>query len=124
MFEKLFGSTEEIQIRYLQPRAIITVVSLVAFVVLLISTGEAENIALIALAILAFVWGWSAVRGLFGVTSIGILFSRNVVFASILFVIYAVISYLFGIFVGIIGVGRYAYLILKNQKTGGKYGRI
>lgn len=68
--------------------------------------------------IFLFVWGWPAVKNLFGITAIGALLSRNIMIGCVLFVFYLMIAYLFGIFVALLGTGRYIYL--KVAMRGGR----
>lgn len=77
MFKRIFGGTEEEQIKFLQVRSIITLISLPIAAV--ISWG------LIALVML-FIWGWSVVKNWFGITAIGAIFSRNIMIGVLLFV--------------------------------------
>ena len=107
MFKRLFGETDEEQLRFLQPRAIITLVSLV-----LCFFGPAAIIAVVMI----FVWGWGVVKSLFGIASIGAIFSGNVVLGSAIFVLYILLSYIAGIVCAVLGTCRYVYLKIKSLK--------
>lgn len=102
MFTRLFGETEEIQLQYLKTRVIITLISLVLFPTFPI--------------VMLFVWGWNTVKSLFGITSIGIIFSGNVIIGSVIFVFYVIFAYCAGMFVALLGIGRYIYLKVKEYK--------
>ena len=123
MFRKLFGETEQDQIQFLHPRAIATLVILALMVVALIlhAVGLADAIAGIAemgvAIVLLFVWGWPVVKGLFGITAIGAIFSGNVVIGVVLFVVYLTLAYFLGIIFAFIGTIRYIYLRIKYGKN-------
>lgn len=108
MFSRLFGITEEDQLRYLMPRVIITVISLI-----LMFFGLAPVFALVMM----FAWGWNAVKSMFGIASIGIIFSGNVMIGVVIFVLYVILAYLIGIFCALLGIGRYIYLLVKKHKN-------
>ncbi|MGN1249917.1 MAG: hypothetical protein ACI4XW_07530 [Candidatus Spyradocola sp.] len=106
MFKRLFGETEEEQLHYLQVRVIITLISLVlAFFVP----------AVFALVML-FVWGWNVVKSLFGITTVGAIFTGNIVFGVVLFLLYIVVAYLSGVVCAALGIGRYIYLMVKKLR--------
>ena len=126
MFRKLFGETEQDQIQFLHPRAIATLVILALMVVALILhavglSGGADAIAGIAemgvAIVLLFVWGWPVVKGLFGITAIGAIFSGNVVIGVVLFVVYLTLAYFLGIIFAFTGTIRYIYLRIKYGKN-------
>ena len=104
MFSRLFGETPEEQFHYLQIRVIATLASLVLMLFLSGIGGAIFSL------IMMFVWGWGAVKALFGVTSVGVIFSGNVVFGVVIFVLYVMVAYLAGIFCALLGVGRFIYL--------------
>lgn len=114
MFSRLFGETEQLQLQYLKPKVIITAVSIALMIILAIFFGGGAS-ALFALVML-FVWGWGAVKSLFGITTVGAIFSGNIVIGVILFVLYFMIAYLAGIVCAALGVGRYIYLLIKYKK--------
>jgi hypothetical protein len=112
MFARLFGETDAQQIHYLQVRVIITILSLV----LMFFFGSVG--ASIFALVMMLVWGWGATKALFGITTVGAIFSGNVVFGVVLFVFYLLLSYLFGILCAALGTGRYIYLLIKRAKAG------
>ena len=111
MFERIFGGSEEQQLQFLEIRSIATIAALV--IALVMSPFVPEASALIA-AVMIFIWGWSVIKSWFGVTVVGILFSGNVVWGVILFLLYVVGAYLVGIFFAVIGVIRWIWLRVKR----------
>lgn len=100
MFEKLFGDTKEEQLIYLQPRILLTApVIILGFIAM--ALGSKGN-AIIAIA--AYVWAWTFLKNWFGFTTIGALFSGNIVIGVILFVIYLVVGYFIGLFTFSLGL--------------------
>lgn len=124
MFTKLFGETEELQIQNLQKKVILTGVGLVCCLVGLLlllvkldSVGEiVYGIGGIALFVALFMWGFGAIKRLFGIGTIGAIFSGNVVFGVVIFVLCLMVAYLISIFVAFVGVGRYIYLKVKQSQ--------
>lgn len=114
MWSRLFGENESAQLQFLQPRVILTVLSGIAAVIGMVI--QVDLTMLFALVML-FVWGWSAVKSLFGVTTIGAIFSGNAVIGAILITFYVLFAYVFGLVVAALGVGRYIYLKLKLAKA-------
>lgn len=114
MFSRLFGETDQMQLQYLKPRAIITAAAIGLMIVAAIFFGGGAS-SLFALVML-FVWGWGAVKSMFGITTVGAIFSRNVVLAVVLFVFYFLIAYLAGVVCAALGIGRYIYLLVKHKK--------
>lgn len=110
MFDRIFGGTIEEQLEFLETRSIITLVALVIGIIGSIVTPEA--LALIAFVML-FVWGWNVIKNWFGLTTLGAIFSGNIVIGVILFFIYILIAYFTGILFAFIGVGRWLYLKAK-----------
>ena len=108
MFKRFFGESEAEQIQYLQVRTIITLVS-----VLLCFFDLTSLFALVML----FVWGWNAVKSLFGFATIGAIFSGNAVFGCIIFIFYIVLAYCIGLICAALGTGRYIYLKIKTAKN-------
>ncbi len=126
MFRRLFGETEQEQIAFLHPRAIATIVILIMVVVALLldvsglSGGASAiiGVAEMGFAIITlFVWGWPVVKGLFGITAVGAIFSGNAVIGVVLFVLYIVLAYFLGIIFAFIGTIRYIYLRIKYGKN-------
>ncbi len=123
MVKRLFGETEDAQFRYLKPRILALGVALVAAVIgaLLDLAGlEAAGIfyllgeAIFVIDLLIF--GWAIMKGLFGITSLGILFSNNVVLGVVLFVMYVLVGYLGGLVVAVIGLCRFLVLLKHKKK--------
>ncbi len=119
MFSKMFGGTEEMQMQYLKPRVIATAADLVLLLIgAIFQLGGLVSTAGGLLAILALVWAWSFMRAWFGVTTLGALFTGNVIFGVVIFVLYIFIGYIFGLIALLIGCGRYIYLLVKRSKSG------
>lgn len=112
MFNRIFGGSDEEQLQFLEVRAIITIVALA--ITLVASFFSAEASALIAVVML-FVWGWNVVKNWFGITTLGAIFSGNIVIGVVLFVIYLIVAYLAGIVFAFLGIGRWIYLKLKYR---------
>lgn len=113
MFSRFFGETIEQQIHYLQPRVIITLVSILLSAALgLIVSPDLFSLFLIAAWL---IWGWSAVKSLFGFGTVGALFSRNIVIACVILVFSIVVSYILGLIFALLGFGRFIYLKAKYK---------
>lgn len=112
MFERLFGYTMDEQLMYLQPRVLLTApVIILGFIAMAFgSSGSA------IIAIAAYVWAWTFLKNWFGITTIGALFSGNVVIGVILFMVYLVIGYFIGLIVFLLGLIRYIQLKLMYMK--------
>lgn len=114
MLSRIFGGTEEEQLKFLQIRSIITILALViAIVSAIISPAASVGVA----AAMIFIWGWNVIKNWFGITTFGAIFSGNIVIGVILFVLYILIAYIVGIVFAFIGVGRWLYLICKMRKN-------
>jgi hypothetical protein len=112
MLDRIFGGSDEEQLRFLEVRSVITILALIiAFVGSFFST---EAPALIAVVLL-FVWGWNVVKNWFGITTLGAIFSGNIVIGVVLFMIYLIVAYLAGIVFAFLGVGRWIYLKIKYR---------
>lgn len=107
MFERLFGSTEEEQMGYIQLKLFITVV------VLIIGSIVTEGTAAIALA--SYVWAWTFLRNWLGFTTFGAIFSGNVVVGVLILVAYLLIGYVIGLIVFVLGLGRYIQLLITRR---------
>lgn len=114
MFQRLFGETESEQLAYLKKKIIITVVFLVIDIVLMLVKGEAG-----VSVILVYIWGWGAMKALFGITAVGSIFSGNPVMAAVFIVAYALIGAIFGFFCMLLGIGRFIYLMVKARQYKG-----
>ena len=112
MFARIFGGSDEEQLHFLEVRSIITIIALlVAFVA---SIFASDAMAIVALVML-FIWGWSVIKNWFGITTLGAIFSGNIVIGVVLFMIYLIIAYLAGIVFAFLGVGRWIYLKIKYR---------
>ena len=123
MTEKLFGETPEEQYQYLKPRltaaAAAVIFSLIGLLLQLLHLGfggTVLRIGTILLAIVMLVFGWAILRGFFGVASLGVLFSNNVVLGVIIFVLYITLGYFGGLIVAVIGLCRFLVL-MKERKN-------
>lgn len=123
MIEKLFGETPEEQYQYLKPRltaaAAAVIISLIGLLLQLLHLGfggTVLRIGTILLAIVMLVFGWAILRGFFGVASLGVLFSNNVVLGVIIFVLYITLGYFGGLIVAVIGLCRFLVL-MKERKN-------
>ncbi len=123
MTEKLFGKTPEEQYQYLKPRltaaAAAVIISLIGLLLQLLHLGfggTVLRIGTILLAIVMLVFGWAILRGFFGVASLGVLFSNNVVLGVIIFVLYITLGYFGGLIVAVIGLCRFLVL-MKERKN-------
>lgn len=88
---------------------IITAILVIIAGIIAIFLPEAASIAL---AIAAYVWGWSFMGAFFGITTLGSIFAggRNLFVGMMIFFLYLSIGYLFGIFAFIIGTCRFIQL--------------
>ena len=122
MIKRLFGETEEEQFNYLKPRLIAlgvgTVVLLISLLLEWMGVGLYEIFYMLGAAvwvITLLIFGWAIMRGLFGIATIGALFSRNVVIGVIIFTVYILLGYLGGLVVAVIGLCRFL-MLLKQRK--------
>lgn len=121
MFTRLFGVTEEMQLQTLQKKVILTclgaILCLVGLLLRWIHLDSVSEIVLglggICLFVALFMWGFGAIKTLFGFATIGAIFSGNVVFGIVIFVLCLMAAYLISIFVAFLGIGRYIYLKIK-----------
>ncbi len=124
MFSKLFGETEDLQIINLQKKVILTCVGAVLSVIgVILSLLSLETVAKpvmslggIVLFIVLFMWGFGAIKNLFGIGTIGALFSGNIVIGAVIIVVCALAAYLISIFIALLGIGRYIYLKVKKHQ--------
>lgn len=127
MFTRLFGETEKIQIQNLEKKVILTGVGLACMLVtVLLNLVKLEQVGKITggiggvvLLVAMFMWGFSAIKKLFGIGTIGAIFSGNVVFGVVIFLLCMMAAYLVSIFVAFLGVGRYIYLKVKQSQERG-----
>ena len=133
MFSRLFGDTEEEQIEYLQKKVIVTSIGLVVVLVgillgllaLATSSLSLESVATTIysggsaiLMVSLFIWGFGAIKRLFGIGTIGALFTGNIVFGVVIFVICIMAAYFVSLFILLMGMGRYIYLKVKARQEG------
>ena len=105
--KKLFGETPQEQLKFLQPRLIITAA---AFVISLIGLlFRYEEIAAVIGAVF-LMWGWAYLKARFGFVSFAAFLSRNLMFAILILILFLVVGYLFGIVVFIMGLIQYIRL--------------
>lgn len=122
MLKKLFGETDEEQFSYLKPRLIVlgvaAVLVLIAWLLSLTGAGISEmilSVGQLVWIIITLNFGWAILRGLFGIASIGALFSRNFIFGAAIFVIYIMVGWVGGIVVSVIGLCRFLVLLKKRK---------
>lgn len=123
MIEKMFGTTPEEQYQYLRPRLIATAISLVIPLLGLLLQlfglsigGILIRFGTILFAIVMLIFGWAIMRGLFGVATLGVLFSNNIVLGVIICILYITLGYFGGLVVAVIGLCRFLVL-LKERKN-------
>ena len=114
MFKRILGGSDVEQLQFLEVRSIITIIALVVAIVA--SFFYAEALGLIAVVML-FIWGWNVLKNWFGITTLGAIFSGNVVIGVFLFIVYLIVAYLAGIAFAFLGVGRWIYLKMKYRNT-------
>ena len=127
IFAKLFGETEELEIQNLEKKVFLTGIGIACMLVtVLLNLVRLEPVAKItggiggiALFVALFMWGFGAIKKLFGIGTIGAIFSGNVVFGVVIFLLCMMAAYLISIFVAFIGTGRYIYLKVKKSQERG-----
>lgn len=127
MFARLFGETEELQIHNLTKKVALTGIGAVCSVVgMLLSVltldtigGIALSIGGIVLFVAMFMWGFGAIKALFGIGSVGAIFSGNVVIGAVIFVVCLMVAYLISLIVALLGIGRFIYLKVKMAQERG-----
>ena len=75
--------------------------------------GNLGSIGVIGLFVGMFVWGCGAIKEVFGIGSVGAIFSGNVVIGTVIFVVCLLAAYFISVVVAFIGIGRYIYLKVK-----------
>lgn len=115
MFTRLFGATEAEQMAYLNKRSIITLICFGLDVIIGLIGGGGGGLTVI----MAYVWGWRAIKAMFGFAAGGMLLTRNVFFAVAIFLVYVFVGAIVGGACMILGVGRFLYLKVKQKKQGG-----
>lgn len=127
MFEKLFGATEEDQMRYLEKKVfalgIAAVLSIIAFVLMIIGLdkigGIVGSVSGAIFMVVLFMFGFGAIKSIMGWGSIGAIFSGNIVIGVVILVFCAIAAYLVSLFVALLAVGRYIYLKVKSSTERG-----
>ena len=114
MFEKLFGDTKEEQLAYLQGRLLLTALVIIGGLVLLSSSDSSSGNAIIAVA--AYVWAWTFLKNWLGITTLGALFSGNIVIGVILFFVYLLLGYVIGLATFALGLIRFIQLKISVRK--------
>ncbi|MBQ9993388.1 MAG: hypothetical protein IJP17_01585 [Clostridia bacterium] len=123
MFRKLFGETEYEQMECLQKKVRITLILLAIGLVGgaiygLVEMGFLMGVGYglcLALGAAFYYWGWGAMKALFGVTSLAVLFAGNFILGIVIFVFYIFIAGFAGFFAMCLGTGRYIYLRAKER---------
>ncbi len=119
MFKKLFGKTENAQIKYLGWRSIISIAALlITLIVSLISGNWAIFILGFELPAI-ILWGWGVMKALFGFATISSVFANNIIFGILLFIGALIGSVFIGMFVELIGICRWIYLMVKSKASSG-----
>lgn len=121
MFSTIFGETEQEQIAFLGWRSVLTIIVMILAGIYGVfpifgdvGTSSNTEITIVFATVMLFVWGWPALKKMFGITIIGILLTWNIVFGIVLFVFYLIIAYLVGILLSVIGVLRFLWLVFKR----------
>lgn len=112
MFKWLFGESESDQLVYLQKKVILTAICIIIDVIWFIASG---NFGLTAIS--CYIWGWTFMKALFGLTAVGSIFSGNVVIAAIFICAYLLIGGIGGAICMFLGIGRYIFLKAKFAKS-------
>lgn len=118
MFRKLFGETEEEQEEYLRIRVIATGVAIVALLIdFVVRSGFSQFFVVVA----AFMWGWSLMRAVWGVTSILGIFAMeyNWIVTLLILVFFVAIGGFSGYIICPFGVYRYITLISRKGNKDG-----
>lgn len=114
MFKKLFGETEKAEMQYLSWRSIISIAALLVTLIVSLISGN-WDIFILGFELPAIIlWGWGAVKTLFGFATISSIFANNIIFGILLFVGALIASMFVGMFVELIGLCRWIYLLVKG----------
>lgn len=123
MIKKLFGETEEEQFAYLKPRLTALGMGIVLIFIGLLLSGRgigfgdaAYRVGEIIFAVDLLAFGWAVMKGLFGIATVGALFSNNIIIGSAVFVLYLVVGSTAGIIVAVIGLCRFLVLLKKKKR--------
>lgn len=115
---KLWGSNEVEQYEYLKVRVIVSVI----IVVLGILAGIFIRPALGIVALTAYYWGAGFFRKFTGGVSLLAFLTQNIIFGTIIIVLFLVVGYLVGIIVLAAAIFRFIYLAVKSKQPGGLAG--
>lgn len=127
MFARLFGESDEDQLQNLTKKVVLTGIGVVYYALGLVfyllqwdtAGGIFGSVGGIALLVAMFMWGFGAIKRLFGFGTVGAIFSGNVVFGTVIFVVCMMVAYLISLIVALIGIGRYIYLRVKIAQERG-----
>ncbi len=126
MIKEVFGYTEEERYECLKKKFIISslmILSLLAMFLMkdVIDFGNSQLAWLVAILYfvdvfgLIFVWGWTATKKIFKITTILALISGKGIVGMFLFVFYLFVVYFASIFFGCIGIIMFIYLWVKRH---------
>ncbi|HIT25296.1 MAG TPA: hypothetical protein IAC27_04560 [Candidatus Enterenecus avicola] len=127
MFVRLFGESDEEQLKNLTKKVVLTGIGVVCYILGLVFYlmhldsvgGIFGSIGGIALLVAMFMWGFGAIKRLMGIGTVGAIFSGNVVFGVVIFVMCVIVAYFVSLIVAFIGIGRYIYLRIKMAQERG-----
>ena len=94
MFVRLFGESDEEQLKNLTKKVVLTGIGVVCYILGLVFYlmhldsvgGIFGSIGGIALLVAMFMWGFGAIKRLVGIGTVGAFFSGNVVLGVVIFV--------------------------------------
>jgi len=118
MFQKLYGETETMQFKYLRWRVILSFADIILMVIGLLIDTQIGSIFGGLLAVIAWMWAWGFMRTWFGWTSFFAIFTGNLIFGILIFVLYITLGYILGLFGFLLGTGRFIYLAVKHFTRG------
>ena len=127
MFVRLFGESDEEQLKNLTKKVVLTGIGVVCYILGLVFYlmhldfvgGIFGSIGGIALLVAMFMWGFGAIKRLAGIGTVGAIFSGNVMFGVVIFVMCVIVAYFVSLIVAFIGIGRYIYLRIKMAQERG-----
>lgn len=127
MFVRLFGESDEEQLKNLTKKVVLTGIGVVCYILGLVFYlmhldsvgGIFGSIGGIALLVAMFMWGFDAIKRLVGIGTVGAIFSGNVMIGVVIFVMCVIVAYFVSLIVAFIGIGRYIYLRIKMAQERG-----
>ena len=127
MFVRLFGESDEEQLKNLTKKVVLTGIGVVCYILGLVFYlmhldsvgGIFGSVGGIALLVAMFMWGFDAIKRLVGIGTVGAIFSGNVVIGVVIFVMCVIVAYFVSLIVAFIGIGRYIYLRIKMAQERG-----